>query len=130
MLAHTLILLRRSRKSALQAIYEARRLNPCFSYIYLWIEGHALFLMGRDKEALVLLREMVERSPLFERGRLLLAAVLGQLGMDEDATWEAEEILALRPDFYIATEKEQSLYKRSQNFDRYFEGLRNAGLPA
>jgi adenylate cyclase len=111
-------------------------LNPRFSYIYLWIEGHALFLMGRDKEALVLLREMVERSPLFERGRLLLAAVLGQLGMDEDATWEAEEILALRPDFSIATEKEhatekeQALYKRSQNFHRYFEGLRNAGLPA
>ncbi len=86
--------------------------------------------MGRDKEALVLLREMVERNPLFERGRLLLAAVLGQLGMDEDATWEAEEILALRPDFSIATEKEQAFYKRSKNFDRYFEGLRNAGLPA
>ncbi len=78
----------------------------------------------------MLLREMVERNPAFERGRLLLVAVLGQLGMDEDAGWEAEEILALRPDFSIATEKEQALYKRLRDFDRYFEGLRNAGLPA
>ncbi|MCK5365777.1 MAG: hypothetical protein KAR22_22530, partial [Gammaproteobacteria bacterium] len=129
MLAHTLIYFGEP-ESALHAIYEAKRLNPRFSYIYLWIEGHALFLMGRDKEALVLLREMVERNPAFERGRLLLVAVLGQLGMDEDADWEAEEILVLRPDFSIATEKEQALYKRSRDFDRYFEGLRNAGLPA
>ena len=128
MLAHCLVY-SGEPESALRAIADARRLNPRLSFIYLWVEGHALFLMGRDEEALVSLRDMVERNPGFERGRLLLAAVLGQLGMNEDADWEAEEILALRPDFSIATEKEQALYKRSQDFDRYFEGLRKAGLP-
>lgn len=127
-LAHSLLYLGEP-ENALRAIANARRLNPRLSYVYLWIEAHALYLMGRDEEALAALRDMVERNPGFERGRLLLAAVLGQLGMDEDASWEVEEVLALRPDFSIATEMEQSLYKRPQDFDRYFEGLRKAGLP-
>ena len=85
--------------------------------------------MGRDEEALELVREAVERNSNFSGGRLLLAAILGQLGREEDANWEAEEILALKPDFSITSERQQVLYKRPQDLDRYLEGLRKAGLP-
>jgi TolB-like protein/class 3 adenylate cyclase len=127
-LAHILIYAG-EHESALHAIHEAKRLNPHVSYIYLWVEAHALFFMERNEEALELVREAVERNSNFSSGRLLLAAVLGQLGREEDANWEAEEVLALRPDFSIASEKQQVLYKRPQDLDRYLEGLRKAGLP-
>jgi tetratricopeptide (TPR) repeat protein len=127
-LAHSLIYTG-EHEGALHAIHAAKRLNPHVSYIYLWVEAHALFFMGRDEEALELVREAVERNSNFSGGRLLLAAILGQLGREEDANWEAEEILALKPDFSITSERQQVLYKRPQDLDRYLEGLRKAGLP-
>jgi TolB-like protein/class 3 adenylate cyclase len=127
-LAHILIYAG-EHESALHAVREAKRLNPHVSFIYLWVEARALFFMGRNEEALELVREAVERNSNFSSGRLLLAAILGQLGREEDANWEAEEILALKPDFSITSERQQVLYKRPQDLDRYLEGLRKAGLP-
>jgi adenylate cyclase len=70
-LAHNLIYAG-EHESALHAIHEAKRLNPHVSYIYLWVEAHALFFMERNEEALELVREAVERNSNFT-GRIFLS---------------------------------------------------------
>ena len=103
--------------------------RPYFSYIILWIEGRILFLMGRYDEAAAKLEESVTRNPVFDQGHLTLAAIYGQLGRIEDAEWQADEVLTLRPDFTIRSDRNTQGFRVAEHGQRYIEGLRRAGLP-
>lgn len=51
----------------------------------------------------------------------------GQLGRIEEAGWEAEDILSMRPNFRISN---HALFVSSPTLQaRFVEGLRKAGLP-
>ncbi|MHC5066625.1 MAG: hypothetical protein ACYTG5_21925, partial [Planctomycetota bacterium] len=114
---------------ALEAISTAMRLNPRYSAVYLWIQGRALFLLGRNAQAVAALEEAVARNPSFDQSRLVLAATYASMGRQQDAEWEAEEILALRPEFSVLAEAREKPFVRAQDRQRYIEGLRQAGLP-
>ena len=62
-------------------------------------------------------------------GHLMLASAFAHAGRIEDAEWEAEEVLVLRPDFTLAAERERSAYKDPSHLNYHLEGLRKAGLP-
>jgi adenylate cyclase len=114
---------------ALESIATGMRLNPRYSAVYLWIQGRALFLLGRYAQAVAVLEEAVERNTGFDQPRLALAATYATMGRLDDARWEAEEILALRPDFSLLTESREKPFVRDQDRKRYIDGLRRAGLP-
>ncbi len=114
---------------AMAAVEQAKQLNPHFSYIILWLEGRILFLMGRYDEAAAKLEEAVARNPVFDQGHITLAAIYGQLGRIEDAEWQADEVLTLRPDFTIRSDKNTQGFRVTEHGQRYIEGLRRAGLP-
>ncbi len=59
----------------------------------------------------------------------MLASALAHAGRIEDAEWQVEEVLVLRPDFTLAAERERAAYKDPAYLDYYLEGLRKAGLP-
>ena len=128
MLAATLVHLGRLDE-AMAAVEQAKQLNPYFSYIILWIEGRILFLMGRYDEAAAKLEEAVARNPVFDQGHITLAAIYGQLGRIEDAEWQADEVLTLRPDFTIRSDQNTRGFRVADRAQRYIEGLRRAGLP-
>jgi tetratricopeptide (TPR) repeat protein len=113
----------------LEAIKEAKRLNPKYSYIYLAVEGHLNFLKGRYEKALALYEEALERNPVFDRGLLLFAAALAHMGNIDDATWAIAEALSIRPDLTLRDERRDANYRRPEDLERYIEGLRKAGLP-
>ena len=113
---------------AKSAIDQAMRLNPNYSYVYLWLEGRILFLMGRLEEARIRLEESVSRNPAFDQGHILLSAIYGALGRVDDARWQAEEALALRPDFSIADYLDRG-FRNPEHHQRFADGLRRAGLP-
>ena len=116
-------------QEALAAMATAMRLNPRYAFYYTWINGQSKFLLGRFEEAVEDFRAVVQRNALFPDGHLMLAATLAQLGEIEDAQWAASELLVLQPDFSIARARAKTLYKRPQDQDLYFGGLKLAGLP-
>lgn len=114
---------------ATDAIEKAKRLNPHYSYVFLWAEGRILYLRGRYEEAAGRLEEAVRRNPGFDQSHIVLAATYGQLGRIDDAEWEAEEVLSLQPDFTISSDIRVRGFRDEAHLARYVEGLRKAGLP-
>lgn len=115
-------------EESLEAIREAKRINPQYSYIYLALEGRILFLLKRYEEALVPLEQSVARNPVFELGKLHLAATYAELGRIDDASWAVEEAMVIRPDISLANLRDNSNYKRPEDMDHYLNALRKAGM--
>jgi adenylate cyclase len=113
----------------LQAIQKAVSLNPRHGIIYTWVQGNCRFVLGEDAAAIALLENVLEQNPAHVGARLLLIAIYGQLGRYDDAEWEVAEMLAANPDFSLAAEAKRSRYQRTEDLNRYVEGLRKAGLP-
>jgi adenylate cyclase len=115
-------------EEALAAIGKAKVLNPRYPFAYLGIEGHIYFLMAQYEKAIPILQEALERNPAFVAARLNLIASYGQLGMVDDAEWELDELLVVRPNYGIAVAREEVLYRRPEDTERFITGLSKAGL--
>lgn len=105
------------------------RLNPRHSFFYTWIEGHAYLLERRYDEAIALFENVLERNAHFDGAHLTLTFALAESGRIEDANWQAQEILALRPDFSLDEERVRVPYLRQSDKERYLSALKKAGLP-
>ena len=76
------------------------------------------------------MRECVSRAPNFRRGHVRLAATYAQLGNIEQARAEAAEVLRIEPKYTIeGTQARLSSFKRPEDAEHFFDGLRKAGLP-
>jgi len=80
-------------------IREAMRLDPSAGYLYFMILGRAYFFKDDQDQAIINLREAASRNPEMLEVRVFLAAALERGGRHDEAAWEAQEILAIRPDF-------------------------------
>jgi TolB-like protein len=115
-------------EEALSAIGKAKNLNPHYPFVYLGIEGHIYFLSGQYEQAVPILQEALDRNPIFIAARLNLIASYGQLGMADDAAWELEELLVVRPNYGLSVAREEALYRRPEDTERLIDGLGKAGL--
>jgi hypothetical protein len=86
-------------------------------------------LLGHYEQAESLFLDVIERNAHFLGAHLTLASMYGNLGRIEDAQWEANEILALQPDFSLQAEAQNIPFKKKEHQDFYIGGLRKAGLP-
>lgn len=114
---------------AANAVAKAKRLNPHYSFIYLWVEGRILYLQERYASAVPLLEAAVSRNPDFDQAHIMLAATYARVGRLEDARWEAGEVLTRRPDFTIESDLRVRGFRDAGLVARYVEGLREAGFP-
>ena len=114
---------------SLSAIHKAKRLNPRYPFVYLWIEGHAHFLLGNHEKSIAIVKEVLDRNPTFEIARLTLIATYGHLGMEDEASWEIDELLTLRPGYSLSTARQEALHNRPEDLEKFIEGLRRAGIP-
>jgi adenylate cyclase len=112
------------------------RLSPRdpFIYSYMLFKGRGLFMLGRDEQAIRLMRRSVALNPHNQQGLIHLAAVLGATGREAEAREVLKAFLALK----YARSRTIALWKqelRTTNakyvatFERLTEGLRKAGLP-
>jgi adenylate cyclase len=116
-------------KEALETLGQAMRLNPRHSFFYTWIKGHAHLLERRYDEAIALFENVLERNAHFDGAHLTLTFALAESGRIEDAKWQAQEILALQPDFSLEEERARVPYLRESDKERYLSALKKAGLP-
>ena len=110
---------------------EAVRLSPRdqFCFLWLYLRGFGDFIAGRYQDALDHLQESVRLNPSIPGPYRLRAACLSQLGRVEEARTALKEFLRLVPTATITSMRAQLPLKRAEDFERYADGLRRAGLP-
>lgn len=115
-------------EQALEAIHAAKRLNPHYSQLYMYVESIALFHLDRFEQAATILETAVERNPAFDRVQLLLAAAYGYLGNKEEAAWALQEVEILLPGLSLEGERMDTVLLKNADLERYLKGLELAGL--
>ena len=115
---------------AIQVIETHMRYDPFYSP---WAPGQlglARYMLKEYSEALPPLRECTSRAPDMRQGHVWLAANLAQLGQLDEAHAEAAEVLRIDPKYTIdGTQRRLALFKRPEDAEHLFDGLRKAGLP-
>jgi tetratricopeptide (TPR) repeat protein len=115
-------------EEGLERIKKAMRLNPHHPYNYPFHLGQAYFILGRYQEAIMALEQGLETNPSSERMRVWLAAAYARSGREEDAKWEAEQVLAQNPDFSLQRIRKAFPFKDPADMERFLDGLRRAGI--
>ncbi len=96
---------------------------------YLARMAEAKYLVGEDEAATrFALRALAQPSFQWSRYAVLIAA-LGQLGRQDDAQHFLSEVTRMRPNFSVAFVRDMHPFSRDMGADRYYEGLRKAGVP-
>lgn len=82
-------------------LHAAMRLSPDSGHTYFMLLGRAYFALDQFEQARINLEHAVARNPEFVDARVYLAATHLAAGDRAAASWEAEEIRALKPDFTV-----------------------------
>ena len=115
---------------AIQVIETHMRYDPFYVPSAPGDLGIARYCLKEYSEALPPLREFTSRAPNVSQGHIWLAANLAQLGRLDEARAEAAEVLRIDPKYTIdGTQRRLALYKRPEDAEHLFDGLRKAGLP-
>ena len=116
---------------AVEPLNEAIRLSPRDQFCFLWIYilGFATFMAGRYPEALDHIDRSLRLNASVPGPYRLRAACLSQLGRIEEARAALTEFLRFVPTATIASMRTQLPLKQAEDFERYANALRQAGLP-
>jgi adenylate cyclase len=114
---------------AIEAGERHMRLDPFYLPIAPGSLGLAHYMLRQYSQALPLLREFASRAPNFRAAHVYLAATHAQLGNIEQAAAEAAEVLRIDPKYTIeGTQARLTPFKRPEDAEHFFDGLRKAGL--
>jgi adenylate cyclase len=114
---------------AIEVMQASMRLEPFRNAVRLAYMGNAYYMLGRYEEAVTPLRESARRMPDLRITQLWLAATYAQLDRLGEARAAADEVRRIEPDFAIERWKLTAVYKRPEDSERLFDGIRKAGLP-
>jgi len=115
---------------AIEIVERHMRLDPFYVPLALLWLGNAHYMLKQYPQSLLPLRECVSRAPNLRGAHARLAATYAQLGNIEQARAEAAEVLRIEPKWTIeGTEARLSTFKRPEDAEHLFDGLRKAGLP-
>lgn len=106
------------------------RLDPFCVPLAVGFRGFANYMLNQYQPAVLALAEAAGRAPKHRQLRQWLAATYGQLGHRTGARKEAAAVLEIHPDYSInGIGKHFSPFRRTEDADHLFDGLRKAGLP-
>jgi tetratricopeptide (TPR) repeat protein len=114
---------------AIRLIRKAMRLNPHYPSQYPTLLGLAHYFAGRHDEAVVAFQEAIEQNYSRLPPHVNLAATYASLGQQQEADWEADNILTLSPDFALEEWKKAQPFSDPSLLQRMIDDLRKAGLP-
>jgi len=114
---------------ALQYAEKGMQLNPYYTWDYLYNRGRALYLLGRNAEAIEALEKARDRNENAMPVRLWLAASYVRAGRQDDAEWEAEQIQMTNPAETLEHTRKSVPISDPVLLEQFLEDLRQAGLP-
>lgn len=109
-------------------IEKAKRLNPHYTWDYIYQLGRAYYAMGEYEKAVSHLLQAIERNESAGYPRLFLAASYVNLGQIDDAEWEITQMQMTHPEFTYSHLQKTMPIGNKQLFDRLFTDLHKAGL--
>lgn len=116
-------------EQALEYATQGMRLNPYYTWDYLFNVGYARYLLGNYTQAIEAFEMAQERNENAIPIKLLLAACYVNAGRMDDAEWTIEQIRVLNP----ATTLSHTANATTQSVPKYrkqlLNDLRKAGLP-
>ena len=107
---------------------EAMRLNPAASFVYDMHLGRKYFLEGRFRKALDFFLMGAAKDYNYVPTQVWLAATYAKMGDLDEATWAAEQVRILMPEFTIDDWMQFRPYKKPEHREALVEGLKLAGL--
>ena len=116
-------------QEALRALENSKRLNPNPNASTLATFGVAHFHAGHLEKAIEVLEAARDVNPELPSAQIYLTAALSRSGRQDDAEWEATELLTQNPEFSVERWASTQPYKDSAQRDRLRDDLRRAGLP-
>ena len=116
-------------EEAVACLDRAMTLDPFCTDMILHFQGQALYQLGRYDEAVAILKRRILRNPDTDASRALLAAAYGQIGLIEEAREAWRGLMQVNPKYSIEQRRKVLPYKNPDDFERFVEGLRKAGLP-
>lgn len=114
---------------AIEVMQASMRLEPFRNATRLAYMGNAYYMLGRYDEAVASLRESAWQMPNLRITQLWLAAAFARLDRPSEAAAAAGEVRRIEPAFTIERWKRTAVYKRPEDAERLFDGIRRAGLP-
>jgi adenylate cyclase len=110
-------------------IRHAMRLNPHFSFFYLWTLGHAYYLTERRQEALDTFAKLLQQNPNFVPAHAYRAVLFSELGRMKEAREAWDKAAHLSPGASMSNIRERLPYKRPADLDRFLTAAHRAGMP-
>lgn len=114
---------------ALELNNKAMRLNPYYTWEYLYVDGIARYMMGDHHGAITALEKAKLRNENVVQVKLFLAASYVQSGRRDDAQWLASELQVISPTATVASIRNTIPFVDAQFMHDFLEDLRLAGLP-
>ncbi len=116
-------------RRAMALVTKGMRLNPYFTWQYLYVLGTAYYMLGDYDAAITTLEEAQSRNENVVQTKQLLAASYVNAGRQDDAEWVVDRLRILSPTATL-TEIERHLpIERPEQMRALLDDLRKAGLP-
>lgn len=117
-------------EDAIRINKHAMRLNPNSSVVYQANLGRDYYFTSRLEKAVEHLTRAGQLNFNYLNGHIYLAAVYARMGKINEAKWEAEQVLALDPEFSLDYWARTQPYVSRARLEKMVTDLRSAGLPA
>ncbi len=115
-------------EKTVELMEKAMRLNPHYPAFYLNNLGAAYLMMRRYEEAIDTLKKCLTRVPNYLFVHMNLVTAYSEVGREEEARFEAAEVLRINPQFSLEVLKQTAPVKDPAVAERVFTALRKAGL--
>jgi len=116
-------------EEACALIQKAMRLSPVNPAWFYSVLAHAYRLLERYEEAVDLYEDAIALTPHHIGPHIGLTSCYAELGQDQKARAQAQEILKISPGFTISKYAKSMTYKIAEHSKRSLEALIKAGLP-
>lgn len=116
-------------KIAIEYAEKGMRLNPFYSWDYLYNLGRAHYTLGGYLEAIDMLEQARDRNVNVQVIRQFLAASYVKAGQLDDAEWEIDQMLAFNPDLTIRHIEKTLPLVDQKLLNSFLQDLRDAGMP-
>jgi adenylate cyclase len=114
-------------EEAVELYKRAYRIDPQWD-MALHFMGRALLALERFDEAEAAFKRRLTFSPRSDMSRFYLASLYGRTGRREEARRVWDELLEVNPSFSVEHVRQSLPYRDATQFDRFLEGLSQAGI--
>ena len=116
-------------EQAVEINTRAMRLNPYYTWNYLYTLGSAYYMLGDYQAAVITLEQAQARNENAVHVKLFLAASYLMANRPDDAKWSVEQLRILSPTATISEIEKTIPIANPEVRHAFLENLRKAGLP-